>query len=288
MNHLSEIDLHIHTTISDGTCTPEALLGLVREKGLRLFSVTDHDAIKGCQILQSLLGEDDPQFVNGVEFTCRDKEGEYHILGYDYDPEAEPIRQVIELGHSYRIRKLVGRLDFLKQAYQVRFPDWELEQLYALDNPGKPHIGNLMVKYCYANTMEEAIKAYINKVHLPNLFVRPEEAIRGILNSGGIPVLAHPSFGSGDQLILGEEMEQRLLRLMDMGLQGVEAFYSGFTKKLQDEMLGFAKKYDLYVTAGSDYHGSNKLVELGDTSMREDTPIPDGMRRFLEKVGYGN
>jgi hypothetical protein len=80
-------------------------------------------------------------------------------------------------------------------------------------------------------------------------------------------------------------MDQRLRRLMDFGLQGVEAYYSGFSKKLTDQMLDFAGKYDLYVTAGSDYHGRNKLVPLGDTGYFDSNDIPEGMVRFLKAVG---
>ena len=80
--------------------------------------------------------------------------------------------------------------------------------------------------------------------------------------------------------------EQRLKKLMAFGLRGVEAFYSGFTKKLQEEVLGLAEKYNLYVTAGSDYHGSNKMVVLGDTGFGSDTVMPQGMQRFLERIGY--
>ena len=154
-----------------------------------------------------------------------------------------------------------------------------------MDNPGKPHIGNLMVKYGYAETKEQAIREYINKLHFKGEYVRPEEAIRGILASGGIPVLAHPTYGSGDQLILGEDMDRRLRRLMDFGLMGVEAFYSGFTEKIRGELLGFAERYGLYVTAGSDYHGTNKLIELGDTGLQSDTEWPFGLRRFLTDTG---
>ena len=116
-------------------------------------------------------------------------------------------------------------------------------------------------------------------------YVRPEEAISSILNGGGIPVLAHPPYGSGDQIIVGEEMEHRLKRLMDMGIKGVEAFYSGFTKKLTVMMLDLAEKNDLYVTAGSDYHGKNKLVELGDTGYINEFDTPKGLTRFLEDTG---
>ena len=79
-------------------------------------------------------------------------------------------------------------------------------------------------------------------------------------------------------------MEQRLRRLMSFGLQGVEAYYSGFTDKLRQEILSLAEKYKLHVTAGSDYHGKNKMIELGDTNLEDAAQGPAGMKRFLEKV----
>ena len=94
-------------------------------------------------------------------------------------------------------------------------------------------------------------------------------------------MLAHPSYGDGDQLILGAEMERRLQRLMGFGLQGVEAFYSGFTPRIRREVLSFAERFGLYVTAGSDYHGKNKMIDLGDTGLGEAAEWPEGLRRFL-------
>ena len=284
LREVPRLDLHMHTTVSDGTDTPEEILSRVKSKGLELFAVTDHDAVKGCQILRGILTEDDPRFLTGVEFSCKDEEGKYHILGYGYDPEAASIRKVVDTGHSYRMTKVQGRLDFLAKEFGFTFPEEEIETLLAMDNPGKPHIGNLMVKYGYTETKEEAIKAYIDKLRFRSQYVRPEEAIAGILGGGGIPVLAHPSYGSGDQIIVGEDMDRRLRRLMDYGLQGGEAFYSGFTAKLRGEMLSFAERYDLYVTAGSDYHGTNKLVVLGDTGLDSVTEPPKGLQRFLEAI----
>ena len=279
------IDLHMHTTVSDGSDTPEGILARVKEAGIDVFAVTDHDAIKGCRIIRGLLKEGDPSFLCGAEFSTRDELGSYHILGYHYDPEGEAIQKLVKHGHNLRMKKVSARLKFIRDKFGFDFPEEEIEALLAMDNPGKPHIGNLMVKYGYTDTKEEAIKKYINKLKLTQAFIGPEEAITGILAAGGIPVLAHGFFGSGDQLILGDEMDARLRRLMDFGLQGVEAFYSGFSPKLCGEMLEFAKRYHLYVTAGSDYHGSNKLVVLGDTGMEEDTSVPDGMKRFFDEVG---
>ena len=280
-----KIDLHMHSTVSDGTDTPEEIISNVKEKGIQVFSLTDHDSIKGSKIIRRALKDGDPMFINGAEFSCKDEEGKYHILGYGYDPDSKAMKDLVKLGHGYRINKVMKRLIFLRDEFGFIFKDEDLESLMNLDNPGKPHIGNLMVKMGYAKTRKEAITDYIDKMKFRTEYVRPEEAISSILNGGGIPVLAHPPYGSGDQIIVGEEMEHRLKRLMDMGIKGVEAFYSGFTKKLTVMMLDLAEKNDLYVTAGSDYHGKNKLVELGDTGYINEFDTPKGLTRFLEDTG---
>lgn len=284
MNNTLKIDLHMHSTISDGTDTPEELLEQVREAEIGLFALTDHDAVKGYGIIRRMLTAKDPMLLSGAEFSCRDEEGKYHILGYGFDPDSAPIRHVVETGYQFRITKVKARLDYLKTAFGFDFPPEEIRHLLSLDNPGKPHIGNLMVKYGYAKTKEQAIHEFINRATFQSEYVRPEEAIHGILQGGGIPVLAHPAFGSGEEVIVGDEMDYRLRRLIGFGLQGIEAFYSGFTPKLQAEALSFAEKYKLYVTAGSDYHGRNKLVTLGDTNFIQGQQMPDGMSRFLEKA----
>ena len=284
MRTIRSLDLHMHSAISDGSDAPEAVLARVKEAGIDLFSLTDHDTIKGCQILLRALEEGDPLFIPGVEFSCKDGEGQYHILGYGYDPASDAIRRVVALGHSYRMNKVRARLDFLETQFGFVFPEEERNSLLSLPNPGKPHIGNLMVKYGFAKTREEAIRQFIDRIRFRANYVRPEEAIRGILESGGIPVLAHPSYGSGNQLILGEDMERRIRRLMGFGLQGLEGFYSGFTQKLRTEILTLAECCGLYVTAGSDYHGTNKLIAPGDTGLDEVPEWPEGLRRFLNDV----
>ena len=286
MLYTDKIDLHMHTTVSDGTDSPEQIIDCVRREGISLFAVTDHDDVKACEIIRSVLKPGDPRFIPGIEFSCKDEEGQYHVLGYGFDPLKEAIRRVVGYGHRARMKKVMARLDFLKTEFGFAFPEEEIRALLALDNPGKPHIGNLMVKFGYAESKDQAIRDFIDRKKFRNEYVRPEDAIQGILNSGGIPVLAHPIFGSGDDLILGEEMDARLRRLIGFGLRGAEVFYSGFTPKLRKTMLTLAEKYDLYVTAGSDYHGSNKLVALGDTGLEPGQELPEGMTRFLRDVRY--
>jgi hypothetical protein len=281
---VSRLDLHIHTCVSDGTDRPEELLPIIREKGLDLFSVTDHDDIKACRVIRSLLKEGDPRFLSGVEFSCRDEMGRYHILGYGYDDNAESIHRVVEKGHAMRMTKFQARLDYVQKEFGFTFSEDEIRQLLSMDNPGKPHLGKLMVEHGYAESISQAIHKYINGLRIRDLFLKPEEAIESILNAGGIPVLAHPSYGDGDDLLIGEVLEERLKHVLAFGLQGVEAFYSGFTPKLRAEVLALAGKYNLYVTAGSDYHGSNKLVVLGDTGLDSCQKCPEGLTRFLAAI----
>lgn len=276
------IDLHMHTTISDGTYTPEEMLRIVQEAGIEVFSITDHDSVKAAGIIPGLLEEGSPAFISGAELSCRDEYGKYHILGYAYDPDSEAIGELVDHSHGMRMIKLNKRLDFLREEFGITFPEEEVKKLTEMENPGKPHIGNLMVRYGFAKTKEEAIRDYLNKMKATKEYIRPETAISCILRGGGIPVLAHPSYGSGDELILGDEMDERLSRLTDFGLMGVEAFYSGFTKKIREEMLDFAEKYDLYVTAGSDCHGKNKLIEVGDTGLDEVEGMPARITAFLK------
>lgn len=281
----ARIDLHMHTTVSDGTDTPGEILARVKEAGLRIFSITDHDAVKSSRILPGLRAATDPVFIPGVEFSCKDELGKYHILGYGYDPDSLGIREAVELGHQLRMKKLKTRLDYLHQAFGFSFPPEELDRLWAMDNPGKPHLGNLMVRLGFAETKEQAIRDFIDLAPVSGpSYLRPEEAISGILASGGIPVLAHPCYGSGDQLILDQDLAQRVDRLREMGLMGLEAFYSGFSRKMQNQVLDLARDRNLYVTAGSDYHGTNKLVQLGDTGLAPGSRLAEGLIRFLQAV----
>ena len=284
MREYKTIDMHMHSTVSDGTDTPEEILERVKEAGIEIFSLTDHDAVSGCALLKKVLKENDPVFVTGAEFSCRDDKGRYHILGYGYDPEAKAITELVNKGHRLRMRKVRKRLELLESDYGFSFTEKEIKELYSNKNPGKPHIANLMVKHGFAGTKEEAFSKYLNRLRVRLGFLDPGEVISAIIGAGGIPVLAHPVYGDGDQLILGEDMDLRLKHLTGYGLMGVEAFYSGFTGRMTRWMLEYADKYDLLVSAGSDYHGKNKMIELGDTGMEPGQEYHERLWRFIEKV----
>lgn len=274
------IDLHMHSTVSDGTDTPEEILQLIRNKRIDAFSVTDHDSIDACRRIRQVLSDDDPVLINGVEFSCRDEGGKYHILGYGYRLDAKPICGLAGRTHQMRMEKARGRLKVLKSKYGYCFSEEDIEKLLSLDNPGKPHIGNLMVQYGYAPSKDEAIENVLNHIHVYTGSVTPGEAILAIRESGGLAILAHPPFGNGSQCITGEKLKERILRLKSLGLDGLETWYSGYDAKLREEMRDYADRYDLLATAGSDYHGSNKKVKIGETGL-EDADSDVRVRAFL-------
>ena len=282
------IDLHMHTTVSDGTDTPEEIIEKVRDAGIEMFAVTDHDAVDGAVRINTMTESAPegqmPVFLKGVEFSCQDELGKYHILGYGYDENSSSLRETVKKSHDYRMSKVMDRIDFLKDRFGFTFKQEDIDEIFRNANPGKPHISKMMIKYGYASSIEDAMNNYLNKKKFPNRTISPQEAVNSILSGGGVPVLAHGFFGDGSQLILGNDMEERIRHLLDFGIEGLECYYSGFTAKLVGQMLDFADKYDLYATAGSDYHGGNKLVRLRDTNLDKVSDDPGRVRKFLERV----
>lgn len=283
---MTSIDLHMHTTISDGTDGPEEIVSHIGEKGITCFSITDHDAVTAAKIIPSYLQASGKHvtFISGVEFSCKDEQGKYHILGYGYDPDQASMQAVVARGHQLRMMKMQERLKELKEKFQVVLQDQQVEELLKLDNPGKPHLARLLVESGYAPDKATAFSKYLNSIHAKSVYLRPEEAIEGILAAGGIPVLAHPLFGSGEESLTVEELSARVARLKKIGISGLEAYYSGFSKMQTEEVLTIASNEKLYVTVGSDYHGRNKKVQLGDTGLPRKTDWPPALLEFLHDV----
>ena len=283
MQPIRSIDLHLHTTISDGTDTPEELLAAARAAKLFLFSITDHDALDAAFLVPLLLKAGDPKFLSGIEFTSKDETGKCHILGYGFDSNNPALLALAARGHDLRVKKAAARFDFLESEYSISFPKEEVERVLSLKGPSKAHIWNLMVRLGYAATMEEALQK-LGRMYYTGEYISAEEAIAAILGAGGVPVLAHPFHGSGNERIEPDKMEERIVHLMGYGLQGLEVFYSTFAPEVRQAALALAKKYRLFATAGSDYHGTNKRVQIGETGLYPND-LPGELLAFLARFG---
>ncbi len=277
------VDMHMHTNVSDGTDSPAELLEIVRRNGIDMFSITDHDDCEGCRMMSDILRPGDPLFVNGIEINAKEDGRKYHILGYGFDSSHEKMIALIHKVHKIRQNKVKGRIEFLAKQFGYVFPEHELDALFANRNPGKPHIGNLMVKYGYAPNRNVAIADYINRYREPQEHVTPEEAIGTILQAGGVPVLAHGLFGDGGQNLSEKELRYRVDHLSSIGLRGLECYYSGYSVQQQKITRCICEDYDLLATAGSDYHGLNKVVRPGEHGLGNEKE-DDRIMKFLNEL----
>lgn len=265
----SLIDLHIHTTASDGSDSPAELARKVA--GLRIFSVTDHDTIDGALQMENLV----PQgtvYIRGVEFSCVSPAGKCHILGYGYDPRHPALLAALEEGRTLRLEKLQRRLEALRAHFGIILTDDELSRLYSLNSPGKPHLGKILLDRGLAETLDGAIQTYL-KIRVPGRDrIDAGRAIAAIEKAGGRSVWAHPLGGEGEKRLTPEKFEDQLQTLLAAGLKGMECHYSRYSREEIQFLRDRAAAHGLTVTGGSDYHGINKRdLELGMLSM-EDTP----------------
>lgn len=257
----------MHSDYSDGLNDPATLLENVRKAGLDVFSLTDHDSVRGCAEMRTLLKEGDPYFINGIEFSCEDKLGCYHILGYGYSFTKPGVNGAAEIAHRGRVKKAKERFIFLKERFGFTFTEEEMTEIFNEKNPGKPHYARMMAKKGIVPDENSAFY-YLNQFKSSVPKFTPEEAITAILNSDGVPVLAHAFFGDGDQVLTEEEVEARVVRFKnEYGLMGLECYYASFTEEMVQFMLHLADKYKLLVSTGSDYHGKGSHnTYIGNTN----------------------
>ena len=274
-------DLHLHTTASDGSDTPAALIDRAREKGIEVIAITDHDTIAGS--VEALgLSADGIKIITGIEFSCK-YSGEYgfecHILGYGFDPESEAILSAIRHGREMRLFKLEARLKYLRERFGISFTDEDIAWLHSLNSVARPHLGQLLIKYGYVATMSEAFDKYLKVDGFPDDRIDAGEAISAIKAAGGIPVYAHSIGGEREVRIGKEELERRVDALVSLGLMGLECYYSRYSEEDEAMLLSVAEERRLLVSGGSDYHGENKTVPLG--ALRSDEREIDAERITL-------
>ena len=276
-------DLHMHSVYSDGTDPPCGLISRLRGAGIDLFSLTDHDSFAGCETVIKLLKKDDPAFICGIEFSCSDEYGKYHILGYGFDMNGDSITNAVKYTHNARISKARLRLNELEKQYGFIFTEQEKAELFSQNSPGKPHIARMMLAHGYVKEKSQAFEI-MEEYNGPGRHLTPAEAIDAILRSGGVPVLAHGPLGDGRQQLGCEEMLRRVITLKAIGLMGLECFYSGFDPAQTALMISLAERHGMLVTAGSDYHGENKTVLPGETNGADNAKLVPFFNVLNEKI----
>lgn len=254
------VDLHTHTKASDGTLSPEELVQLAGQIGLRAVAITDHDTTDG---LRELEGTELPvELVPGLEVSCSSEHRMLHILGYYIDPDHPELKERLEFyrnGRGRRNRTIIEKLNEL--GIDIRYEEVIDETGGGV--PGRPHIARVLLKKGVVATIEEAFQRYLGRggsVYTSRDRFKPEETIAFLRRAGGVPVLAHPS-----QLGLsGDELFQYVKELKDNGLEGIEVWYSTHSEEQVEEYSRVADSLGLIKTGGSDFHGEVKPdIQLG-------------------------
>ena len=263
---MAQVDLHLHTTHSDGNLTPTELVDLCARRGLRIISVTDHDSTEGlAEALEAVNRHPDLTIIPGVELSTDVSDSEVHLLGYfvDYqDAEFQDQMRLLRDARHDRGREMVDRLRELGVAIS-----WErVQELSDGGAIGRPHIAQAMVEQGYVEYPRDAFDKYIGRngpAYVGRVRLTPVGAVKMVVRAGGLPVMAHPNFymaGYGDADIA--DLKRMLGELKDAGLVGIEVHYKNYT---EDEVALFSRvaaELGLVECGGTDYHASANPDEV--------------------------
>ena len=266
------IDLHMHTTYSDGTDTLEKLIDNVIEAGINFFAITDHDTAKACrkvlrteELKQKIINAG-IKFVCGIEYSCIYKGRKVHILAYDIDPNHESVKRLEQkLKDLFKEKDYHRSLAIEKDGY--KFSEESKEFLKSRVNIRTPDVARCLFNDGYFDDFEDACQ-YVKKIKYPKEYLFDAvEVIEEMTKIGAKAVWAHAFYGLNQSHITGEKVDEFITELKPYGLCGLECYYSLYNKEEIDELLKLAKKHNLYITCGSDYHGKNKKIQLLERSV---------------------
>jgi len=282
---MRRIDLHLHTTHSDGSLPPAQVLALAKKAGVTALAITDHDIMDGLPEAMQAGAQLGIEVIPGIEISSRYNDEELHILGYFLDSQDDRLRGRLAQLRANRHKRnplIIVKLNELGMGLTYE----EVRALAGTESVGRPHIARVLMVKGYVQSAKEAFDrflAYGKPAYVPRELPDPVVAIAWIREARGVPVLAHPGWV--------KETESGLLalceRLKAAGLAGVEVHYSTHKRAQTTEYLNIARRLDLLVTGGSDYHGITKPdieVGIGRGSLK----VPEKLLEPLKKAAAVN
>ena len=251
------VDLHLHTTASDGTLTPTELVNLLAGNGLNLVAITDHDSLEGISEAKlALTNHPEITLIPGVEISADGDEPEVHILGYHLDETNRKLQEVLaqfRKGREGRGEKMVQLLN--EMGFEITWQRViELAQGGAI---ARPHIARALLEKGYITELKDAFDLYIGRgrpAYVNREKMSPEKSVELIKKFGGAPVLAHPTYTNDPEALVAS--------LVPRGLIGMEVYYKNYNQETVDSLLGIAQRHGLLALGGGDYHASHEGDEV--------------------------
>lgn len=266
---MNQIDLHVHSTRSDGTFTPKQLVDYAAEKGLTAFALTDHDSIDGLEEAISyakkrrLQYPDTPQVIPGIEFSTEYQGRDIHIVGLDIDYHSAEFNSLLKDFINARTERNIKMCTLLQEGAHMDISYDKLLAEFPDSTITRAHYAAYMLRHGYIKNINEAFERYVgdhSPYYVPRHKVTPLQAIELILQASGIPILAHPMLYHFSK----DRLERLVSELAAGGLLGIEAIYPTHTAGEEREIRTLANKYLLAISGGSDFHGTNKpKLDLG-------------------------
>ncbi|NPB10048.1 MAG: PHP domain-containing protein [Thermodesulfobacteria bacterium] len=251
------IDLHTHSTASDGTFTPGALVQKAHDLGLYALALTDHDTVAGLAEAHEAAKATGMRFVPGVEISVKfDGPGHCHLLGYFFDyrhPRLTETLQALHEARANRNKKMIAKLRELG----IEISEEELRALAGDGEIGRPHMAKLLVMKGVVKDFDEAFEKFLGKgkpAYVPKALLSPKEALEIIHEAGGLTSLAHPYYLK----LPPEGVRDYVRELKEYGLDAIEAYYTDHDRDYTRFCLELAEEFGLLVSGGSDFHGDNK------------------------------
>ncbi|WDV47844.1 PHP domain-containing protein [Clostridiaceae bacterium M8S5] len=240
-------DMHIHSTMSDGILNPKEIISWAKRKNINAISITDHDTLAGLKEALEYIERDGMILIPGVELSCIYNGYEVHLLGYCFDYQSSKIKNVLDNIREARASRAVKMVNKLKDIGI----DIDYKTMKAKYDPstalGRPHIARELHSLGYVKDVDEAFKKYLlegKKAFVPRYKLSLQDGIDLIHNDGGIAVLAHPGLLEIDYSIL----------LNRFNIDGIEIYHPQNNKRVRNELLHIAKRKNMIITGGSDFH----------------------------------
>lgn len=256
------IDLHTHSTFSDGSLTPEELVADARKAGLSGIALTDHDTTGGVERFLAACSATGVNGIAGVEISADISHGTMHLLGYHIDPsnvKLQTILREIRDGRESRNHKILAKLNGL--GIDIKWD--EVRAFAGEDVVGRLHFAQALLARGLVPTKDRAFEMYLGKGkpgYVERFKMNPADCIKAISDAGGVPVLAHPFTLDLDAV----ELRRSVSELRDSGLKGLETFYPEHSYQLVEQYSSLARELGLVSTGGSDFHGAgNPKISLG-------------------------
>lgn len=268
------IDMHIHTTYSDGEFTPDEVIKRAINLNVGTMAITDHDTINGVKSVHrnmDFIKKSGINVINGIEVSCKVDRGNMHVLGYDFDIYNKDLNDWLEDLRTNRMNTTLSVMEQIKRDYGIVFNYQDIIDLINKNNIGRPDLAKLCIKYGFCSSVNEAFKKYLTpakeKIKGNNKQIEYKECFKLIRNSGGLVVLAHPN----SLLLNNEELDSSISDMKKYGLDGIEVFHSTFSEEESAYYKKLAEKYDLLMSGGSDYHGPlvKPGIEIGNLKIKK-------------------